>query len=94
MGATGVGKSTVSVLTLSCYTCSKSFKFINIATENVHTTIGHSLFSCTKDVRAVSYRRPDASGRNYVFLDTPGFDDTHMTDAEVLIAITDWLNAT
>jgi hypothetical protein len=52
------------------------------------------LRSCTKEVQAVSYRRPDGSDRNFVFLDTPGFDDTYMTDTEVLIAITEWLNKT
>jgi hypothetical protein len=66
-------------------------EFINLATGGDHAIIGHKLLSCTREVRAVRCRRPDGSDGNVVFLDTPGFDDTHMTDAEVLIAIADWL---
>ena len=56
--------------------------------------IGHDLDSCTQEVQAVRCSHPDNPNRNVVFLDTPGFDDTDKTDAEVLMAIAHWLNTT
>jgi predicted GTPase len=65
-----------------------------MATQKYDTAVGHTLHSCTKEVQAVTYSRPDGSGRNFVFLDTPGFDDNTMSDTEILVAIAEWLTTT
>lgn len=50
--------------------------------------IGHSLSSCTEDVEEI----PCKVGNKYVVLvDTPGFNDTHRTDTEILSALADWM---
>ncbi|KAF7983556.1 hypothetical protein HWV62_21138 [Athelia sp. TMB] len=67
--------------------------FISMAIGSDDQTIGHGLQSFTQHVRAVRCRRPD-DPRSYVFVDTPGFDDTYLSDADILIRITSWLNAT
>ncbi|KAI6040123.1 P-loop containing nucleoside triphosphate hydrolase protein, partial [Pisolithus marmoratus] len=53
----------------------------------------HDLMSHTKEVRPVRYPHSDGI-RNIVFLDTPGFDDTSITDVQILRQIAHWLNAT
>ncbi|KAI6156084.1 hypothetical protein EDD17DRAFT_1071077 [Pisolithus thermaeus] len=54
---------------------------------------GHDLTSCTREVRAVRYPHTDGV-RNIVLVDTPGFDDTFMTDVQILERIAYWLNST
>ncbi|KZP32013.1 hypothetical protein FIBSPDRAFT_944598 [Athelia psychrophila] len=78
MGATGVGKSS----------------FISMAIGGDYETIGHGLESHTQNVRAVRYRHPSDLSRTYVFLDTPGFDDTYLSDTDILITISNWLTVT
>jgi hypothetical protein len=68
-------------------------QFINTATGQPDTAVGHDLESCTSEVRAVSCLHPDNSGRTVVFVDTPGFDDTNLNDTEILKAIANWLTA-
>jgi hypothetical protein len=46
------------------------------------------------EITAHSCRHPDGSGRRIVFLDTPGFDNSDITDCEVLKSIADWLTET
>jgi len=78
MGPTGAGKST----------------FIDAASRQDGKNVGQRLKSCTSDVRAVRCTRFDpATGKtnNVVLVDTPGFDDTHLSDMEVLGLIADWL---
>ncbi|KAG8819391.1 hypothetical protein FRC17_010470 [Serendipita sp. 399] len=58
--------------------------FISLATGNNDAKIGHSLRSCTDKVEVVRCHR---NGKSYVFLDTPGFDDTTMTHADILTII-------
>ncbi|KAI5988362.1 P-loop containing nucleoside triphosphate hydrolase protein [Pisolithus albus] len=67
--------------------------FIDRAVGRPDANAGHDLTSCTKEVRAVRYPHTDGS-RNIVLVDTPGFDDTFMTDVQVLQRIADWLNST
>jgi GTP-binding protein EngB required for normal cell division len=67
--------------------------FINVATGQKGRTVGHKLKSCTSDIRAVRYIHPQDS-RPIVFVDTPGFDDTHKSDTEILKIIADWLEKT
>lgn len=56
-------------------------------------TIGHGLNGHTQKVRAVKWRDPRDPEQSYVFLDTPGFDDTYLSDTDILIEISVWLNA-
>ena len=46
------------------------------------------LGSCTQDVREFITKTP--KGR-FVFVDTPGFDDTNRSDRDILRMIADWL---
>ncbi|KAI5998380.1 hypothetical protein F5J12DRAFT_850045 [Pisolithus orientalis] len=55
--------------------------------------VGHGSTSCTKEVRPVRYPHPDGV-RNVVLIDTPGCNNSFMTDFEVLWKIAEWLNAT
>ncbi|KAG6856638.1 hypothetical protein H0H87_002228 [Tephrocybe sp. NHM501043] len=73
--------------------CGKS-NFINVATQSTSVIVSDDLASCTQEVQAISYPHPDGSGRNIVFVDTPGFDDTEKTDFQVLEQIADWLKET
>lgn len=67
--------------------------FIDRAVGRPDINAGHDLTSCTKEVRAVRYPHTDGT-RNIVLVDTPGFDDTFMTDVQVLQRIADWLKST
>ncbi|KAG6814071.1 hypothetical protein H0H92_003118 [Tricholoma furcatifolium] len=78
VGPTGSGKS----------------NFINVATETSSVTVGDDLTSCTQHVETVNYPHPDGSGRNIIFVDTPGFDDTEKTDFQVLEQIANWMKET
>ena len=53
--------------------------------------VGHDLESCTTDIEIIRFQFFDI---NVVFVDTPGFDDTHKSDVEILTMIADWLNTT
>jgi len=90
LGVTGAGKTT----------------FINKATGS-SLTVGHSITSCkisrqlrwktlicctgTKDI---AYADTYIDGKYVRLIDTPGFDDTERTDADVLEDIAKWLEAT
>lgn len=77
MGPTGVGKST----------------FINyLAGDSVR--VGHDLKSCTAKLQPVvitSSQHPQLGGQRLVIVDTPGFDDTYVSDSEILSRIASWL---
>jgi predicted GTPase len=100
MGPTGAGKSRVCRLVKRSHFFSESQlsvrQFIDIATQQAQSAnVGHSLESCTSEVRAVRYQRTDGNGkRSYVIVDTPGFDDTNKPDTEILALIADWLKTT
>ena len=94
MGPTGAGKSSVRRLHGHTNAYADSYiKFISMATGSDGKTIGHGLGSFTQHVRAVRCRRPD-NPRSFVFVDTPGFDDTHLSDGEILLRIASWLKET
>jgi len=78
MGPTGVGKST----------------FINIAAGQDRTLVGHDLTSCTAEIQVVRVTHPRFPSRRIVFVDTPGFDDTYVSDTEILRRIANWLKDT
>jgi len=51
-------------------------------------TVGHDLHSRTKEVKHVSCSHPfDSSKPRVILVDTPGFDDTHMEDSQVMARI-------
>jgi len=60
--------------------------------------VGHQLSSCTLEIETVvidpSDRFPNLKNYRIVIVDTPGFDDTFMSDVETLRRITNWLTAT
>ncbi|RDL31499.1 p-loop containing nucleoside triphosphate hydrolase protein [Venustampulla echinocandica] len=55
--------------------------FISKATGRTDLKIGHGLSSCTQDI---SVAHLEMQGKKIALIDTPGFDDTNKTDAEVL----------
>jgi len=83
MGLSGVGKST----------------FINAVLEEERTDImpmpvGRALTSCTVEVNhAVINPNRWVKDRRLVLVDTPGFNDTYKSDAEILRRIAAWLEA-
>ncbi|CAA7262283.1 unnamed protein product [Cyclocybe aegerita] len=80
MGPTGAGKST----------------FINFALGREMTKAGHGTTSCTSDPLPIVLDNPFPGDPHFrrcrlVLLDTPGFDDTHHEDVEILRRIARWL---
>ncbi|KAF5359868.1 hypothetical protein D9756_003459 [Leucocoprinus leucothites] len=55
--------------------------------------VGHDLQSFTDDVRALRVRVP-GTNEDVILVDTPGFDDTHKSDYEILWLIAKWLEQT
>ena len=63
-------------------------QFISQCTSSPIVQIGHGIKSCTKDVdeHTFVYRN-----KHIHLIDTPGFNDTYLTDREVLDEIARWL---
>ena len=81
MGQTGTGKSTVCVyLHYPWVYSNSSLKFINQASGG-NLEIDDGLESCTTEVQASSFT---LHGKTITLIDTPGFDDTNMSETEVL----------
>ncbi|KAF4543299.1 uncharacterized protein LTHEOB_7033 [Lasiodiplodia theobromae] len=74
LGVTGAGKTT----------------FISQATGRDDLEIGHSLASCTKDIKPYEMY---LDGELVQLIDTPGFDDTYQSDADILGLLAQWLFA-
>ena len=56
--------------------------------------MGHDLESCTSNVSNVRLSIPEIAFGDLVFVDTPGFDDTHKKDVDILKMVADWLKST
>ncbi|KAJ5942072.1 hypothetical protein N7516_002240, partial [Penicillium verrucosum] len=54
-----------------------------------HVPVGNGLNACTQDVAV--YRCKSSGPANIWLVDTPGFDDTHRSDTDVLREIANWL---
>jgi len=67
--------------------------FINIAT-GFNIGVGHSLESCTSEIKIVKLSVPEFADGDVVFVDTPGFDDTHISDTDILKMVANWLKST
>ncbi|CAG8261014.1 unnamed protein product [Penicillium salamii] len=62
--------------------------FIQTATESPEVVVGHDLESCTSEMKGYTFHY---KGHNVNLIDTPGFDDTHKSETEVLANIAKWL---
>ena len=83
MGATGSGKTSVSRArpAITVRSSPSRLQFINLASGS-NLRIGLGLESCTAEVKLADKFTLD--GRAVTLIDTPGFDDTSMSDAEIL----------
>ncbi|KAF7966177.1 hypothetical protein HWV62_39756 [Athelia sp. TMB] len=68
------------------------YSFISKAIGGDQETIGYRLKSHTRNIQALRCRHP-LDCRSYVLVDTPGFDDIYLSDVDILIEISSWLNA-
>ncbi|CAG7925016.1 unnamed protein product [Penicillium olsonii] len=62
--------------------------FIQTASQSPEVVVGHDLESCTSEMKGYTFHY---KGRNVNLIDTPGFDDTHKSETEVLTNIAKWL---
>lgn len=77
------------------------FKLLNRLIGSNNFTVGERLASCTSVIASYALNAPQAPaslhhelrGRRIVLVDTPGFDDTHVGDDEILGRIAAWLAA-
>ena len=91
MGATGTGKSHVShdrpgeklFLTVS--------KMIDTLTGALGRLSGTDLECFTKCVTGHRIQNHPNYGNSLVCIDTPGFDDTHLSDMKILEMVSKWL---
>ena len=94
MGLTGVGKSSVSHWCKTLHPIRlRHSQFINTAAARLKVVVGNNLKSRAQAVQPIRCLHPDGR-RNIVLLDTPGFDDTFMSDAQILGIIAHWLKET
>ncbi|TDL14529.1 P-loop containing nucleoside triphosphate hydrolase protein [Rickenella mellea] len=67
--------------------------FINTVTKNHRLPVGHALDSCTKEIQEVRLKWGEKQ-KPVVLVDTPGFNDSSMSDTEVLRLIAKYLVTT
>ena len=56
--------------------------------------MGHDLFSCTSEINIIKLSIPELADVDVVLVDTPGFDDTHKSDVDILKMVANWLETT
>ena len=66
-------------------------KFIDTLTREVGRSSGATLEPVTKYVTGHRIKNHPVYGSSLVCIDTPGFDDTHLSDMEILEMISEWL---
>ena len=93
MGATGSGKTQVSSLHSVTITINSSgyLQFINLASGS-NLRVGKGLGSCTAEVQLADEFTLD--GRRVALIDTPGFNHTSKSDADILEMIGAFLATT
>lgn len=92
MGPTGSGKSTVSEPKSLALPADVDLQFINTFTGRNAVVVSHKLRSCTAKIQPVIMDpHPTDPSRRLILVDTPGFDDTFVDDAEILRLIAAWL---
>ncbi|KAK6542555.1 hypothetical protein TWF694_006503 [Orbilia ellipsospora] len=62
--------------------------FIKRVTEDESIIIGRSMSSETREIQKISFATPKA---NFCLVDTPGFNDTFLSDNDILKLLADWL---
>ncbi|KAL2836886.1 hypothetical protein BJY01DRAFT_251765 [Aspergillus pseudoustus] len=94
-GAMGMGRSRplprasdVYIAVMGVTGAGKSTFISHLADEDV--VVGNGLHACTQEVQV--YRCKHSGAVNIWLVDTPGFDDTHRSDTEVLREIAEWLS--
>jgi predicted GTPase len=93
MGATGTGKSHVSrnaLIEPVLHECSFS-KIIDTLIGQNGRLSGNSLECVTEYVTGHRIQNHPEYGSSLVCVDTPGFDDTHLSDMDILAMISEWL---
>ncbi|PPR07926.1 hypothetical protein CVT24_000906 [Panaeolus cyanescens] len=81
MGPTGVGKSNF---------IEKLTGMSKVETQGISS---QGLASFTSDIETIRIYGHPKYGSRIVLADTPGFDDTHRSDMEILVLISNWLKA-
>ncbi|KAK5658816.1 hypothetical protein OQA88_1628 [Cercophora sp. LCS_1] len=86
------GKQKSVMIALMGVTGAGKSTFISHCVDNaVQVEIGHSLTSCTQSINVYELKR---KGVIVYLIDTPGFDDSHRNDVEVLQQLASWLKVT
>lgn len=67
----------------------KRYQFAKMTSNDQEIVVGRKLNSCTKTVRASDTFEVD--GRMVQLVDTPGFNDDELSDAQVLELIATWM---
>lgn len=80
--------TTKIILVMGITGAGKSYLIREISGQDVK--VGHDLKSCTQTIETVHCR---IAGQPVMILDTPGFDDTHRSDTEILTEVADHLAA-
>ena len=83
MGATGVGKTTacLSYSTFQDKKLTQIFQFVNFVSKS-NLEVGNDLDSCTTEIsRSNTF---ELLGHTFQLIDTPGFDDSLVSDTEIL----------
>jgi hypothetical protein len=65
-------------------------QFIAVASNKGHDAVNHGHESAASAIRTIKATHPK-DGHPVVFVDTPGFDDTYVSDTDTLHKIADWL---
>ncbi|PPR00696.1 hypothetical protein CVT24_000984 [Panaeolus cyanescens] len=78
LGPSGSGKSTV--------------RFIDVVTgSTLDIDVGNGLQPTTKKIEIFRLSFPDVSDSDFIFIDTPGFDDIHLSDSQAIQMLSELL---